>query len=241
MRKAMKHSMYLCAIVVTSAMLFACGQKELCFDHNNHASRYATNVEISYERNWQQPYGGEEDWESRWSSLGLGFSYDDLRPGIPEGVRLTSYNSNGVRTDNNLKPYGEVISLSQGINSLLFYNNDTEYIIFNDLESFGQASATTRSRSRSTYKGNPFYINIDGTRDEITVSAPDQLYGHYQASYLQERVSEPQDLYVVMHPLVFTYVIRYRFEHGYDYVALARGALSGMAAGVFLRDRKSVV
>ena len=42
-----------------------------------------------------------------------------------------------------------------------------------------------------------------------------------------------------MRPLVFTYLIRFRFLHGYDYVALARGALSGMAAAVYLHNGRT--
>ena len=41
---------------------------------------------------------------------------------------------------------------------------------------------------------------------------------------------------VKMQPLVYTYVVRYEFEHGIEHVALARGALSGMAESVYLRN-----
>lgn len=220
--------------------LTACDNKDLCFNHFEHASRYATNVSITYERNWEQPYENNTDWQNQWNSLGLGFPYDDLRPGIPEGIRLTSYNEDGVRTDNNIKPLGEEVYISPGINSLLFYNNDTEYIVFNDMESYSQASATTRSRSRSTYMGNPLYKAAEGeSGEEVTVSAPDVLYGHYIDAYLQNRVMEPQQLGVSMHPLVFTYLVCYKFEHGYNYVALARGALSGMAGSVYLSNGRT--
>ena len=39
-----------------------------------------------------------------------------------------------------------------------------------------------------------------------------------------------------MRPLVYTYMIRYEFESGQQYVALARGALAGMAETVYLND-----
>lgn len=235
MKRLIKYS----ALGVVLAALSACNNKELCFNHYEHASRYATDVTIAYERIWEQPFENNTDWAAQWSSLDLGMAYDDLRPGIPEGVRLTSFNAAGVRTDNNLEPMGEEIYLSPGVNSLLFYNNDTEYIVFNDMESYGQASATTRSRTRSTFFGNPYYKPIDGSRDEETVSAPDMLYGHYIDSYTQERVTTPQLLGVTMRPLVFTYVVCYRFAHGYNFVALARGALSGMAGSVYLSNGRT--
>ena len=41
---------------------------------------------------------------------------------------------------------------------------------------------------------------------------------------------------VVMRPLVYTYLVCYEFSHGLKYVALARGALAGMAESVYLND-----
>lgn len=214
----------------------SCDHKELCFDHLDHASRYATNVKFSYDLIWEQPYNGFADWETDWNSLNLDFSYNSLRPHVPEGIRLTSFNYAGDRTDNNLDPQGEEIYLSPGLNSLLFYNNDTEYIVFNDLNSYNNASAGTRARSRNTYNGNPLYAPQGSRADETTVNAPDVLFGHYIDAYTQTAAIEPQQLNVEMHPLVFTYVVRYLFKHGYEYVALARGALSGMAESVYLSN-----
>ena len=47
---------------------------------------------------------------------------------------------------------------------------------------------------------------------------------------------EPVDLPLTMRPLVYTYLVRYEFSHGLEYVALARGALAGMAESVYLQD-----
>lgn len=223
----------ICAVLL---MASSCVHKDLCFDHLDHASRYATDVAFTYELSWEQPWENSTDWQSGWDALGLGFSYNSLCPKVPEGIRLTSFNSPGMRSDNNLEPYGEEIYLSPGVNSLLFYNNDTEYIVFNDLDSYDNASAGTRARSRSTYTGNPLYGRGGSRADETTVNAPDVLFGHYIESYTQERVAQPQQLAVEMRPLVFTYVVRYHFAHGYNYVALARGAMSGMAESVYLSN-----
>ena len=37
-----------------------------------------------------------------------------------------------------------------------------------------------------------------------------------------------------MRSLVFTYLVRYEFESGIDYIGIARGALAGMAQSVSL-------
>ena len=41
---------------------------------------------------------------------------------------------------------------------------------------------------------------------------------------------------VTMHPLVFKYLVRYEFSKGLEYVGLVRGALSGMAAAVYMHS-----
>ena len=39
--------------------------------------------------------------------------------------------------------------MSEGVHSLLFYNNDTEYIVFSGLSASATATATTRTLTRS--------------------------------------------------------------------------------------------
>lgn len=229
----------LLALAVLPALM-ACNHKELCFDHDSHAPRFATNVTIEHSLEWEQPYENRTDWALNWPGLGLAFGYDDLRPAIPEGIRMKAFNVGGTRIETNLSPAGQEIYLPPGENSLLFYNNDTEYIVFNDMGSYEEASATTRSRYRSSYSGNPYYAPArSGGEDEETVNAPDILSGYYTDSYVQNRDTRPQQLCVTMHPLVFTYVVRYRFEKGYEYVALARGALAGMARSVYLHNGRT--
>lgn len=233
----MKISLRHICLLAAALALTACDNKDLCFNHSDHVARYATKVAIDYELLWEQPYEGHTDWAADWSSLGLDISYDDLRPSIPEGIRMLAFAADGMRTENNLQPRGEEIALPPGDNSILFFNNDTEFIVFNDMYAYESASATTRSRSRQTYKGNPHYVpSRQNSSDEVTVAAPDMLFGHYIDRYTQNIVTTPQQLDITMHPLVFTYVVRYRFDHGYNYVALARGALSGMAGAVYLHD-----
>ena len=122
-----------------------------------------------------------------------------------------------------------------GEHSLLLYNNDTEYIVFDDMNSFASAKATTRTRTRASYAGNPYMENTV----ENTVNAPDMLYGNYMENYTAERKIEADELPVTMHPLVFTYLVRYEFSHGLEYVALARGALAGMAGAVWLNSGRT--
>ena len=235
MHNTMKHCNFISytAALALVLSLSACDHKELCFDHPEHALRYDTDVAIDYNRQWEIPYSGLTDWAASWNEPLYGMTYNSLRPGIPEGIRVAMYAKEPPRLVDNIGPQGGIIRMRPGLNSLIFYNNDTEYIVFDDMDNFASAKATTRARSRASYRGNPFASDY-GSRAESTVAPPDMLYGHYIADYEQRKVQEPQKLSVTMQPLVFTYLVRYEFEAGVEYVGIARGALAGMAQSVSL-------
>ena len=156
-------------------------------------------------------------------------------PDAPDGLRVQVYNEDGTNNILNVAPEGDIVRMRTGEHSLLLYNNDTEYIVFDDMNSFASAKATTRTRTRASYAGNPYMENTV----ENTVNAPDMLYGNYIENYTAERKIEADELPVTMHPLVFTYLVRYEFSHGLEYVALARGALAGMAGAVWLNNGRT--
>ena len=118
--------------------------------------------------------------------------------------------------------------MTEGRHSILFYNNNTEYIVFNDLTSSATATATTRTRTRAGFS--------ELHKNERTVGQPDMLYGSYLGEYEAKPGYEAVSLPVELRPLVYTYVVRCEFSHGAQYVALARGALAGMAESVYLQD-----
>lgn len=207
----------------------SCEHKDLCFNHNEHAPKSAVHIETDYEQEWELMCEGGTDWENEWRNE-FGMEYDDLRPGIPDGLRVQIYHDDGSNSIMNVAPEGDVVQIRPGKHSLLLYNNDTEYIVFDNMASYASARATTRTRTRSTYLGSPYLENAT----ENTVNEPDMLYGSYVDSYTAERKEETDELPVTMHPLVFTYLVRYKFSHGLEYVALARGALAGMAEAVWL-------
>jgi hypothetical protein len=224
-----------------TAQLTSCEHKDLCFDHEDHALRYAVQLNFTYEQLWHEDYSyyndPDVDIDGAWvvDSTQL---YDDLMPeltpDIPSGIRALVYCSNGERHTFNFEADGGSLLLCSGRHQLLFYNNDSEYIIFEDDESrAAEITLTTRTRNRSSYHGSP-YINT-GTRAESTVAAPDMLYFGFIENYQAVAASTtPDTLEVDMYPLVCTYVIQFNFERGSEYVALARGALAGMAGSVKL-------
>ena len=220
-----------------SLLVFAsCEHKDLCFDHDIHAPKSEVDVEARYEQEWQYTYEGATDWKiyPTWKES-FGMEYEELRPGIPAGLRALVYNSDGSSDIINMASEGEVVYMRPGNHALLFYNNDTEYIVFDEMQSMASARATTRTRIRASYTGNAFM----GSEQENTVSQPDMLYGSHIDSYFVERNTVATSLSITMQPLVFTYLIRYEFSHGLEYVALARGALAGMAEAVMMNTGRT--
>lgn len=223
-------------IVSTMAMIVSCEHKDLCFDHDEHAPNSDVRIVAMYEREWQYTCEGGTDWKtySTWLEL-FGMEYDVLRPEIPDGLRVQIYNVDGTDNTFNIAPEGATVQMRPGEHSLLLYNNDTEYIVFDNMQHYASARATTRSRARSSYLGNRYL----GNSEETTVSQPDMLYGSFIESYVAEKSAVTDVINVTMRPLVFTYLVRYEFSRGLEYVSLARGALAGMAQAVWLNSGRT--
>jgi len=212
-------------VLAVAVMTVACDHKELCFDHPDHAPRYDVDVSAAWTLAWEFPYRGATDWKSVWNEA-MGREYASLNPEVPEGLRVVAYRDGSPPDQFNIPPGGGTVAMQPGWQSLLFYNNDFEYVTISNGESYANAMATTRSRSRLSYPRT----------DETTVAPPDMLFGSWKADYNNRAGIASDVINVMMHPLTFTYVIRYEFSRGIKYVALARGALAGMAKGVYLHS-----
>ena len=149
-------------------------------------------------------------------------------------LRVINYNEKSESNTHNIGANGGVVTLYEGPNDILFYNNDTEYILFQNLQDGDAATirATTRTRTRATYKGSEYT-----DKDEPTMTPPDMLYANYVQDYVPEKSIDPVPFPITLHPLVYTYKIRYEFveeNNGLQYVTSADGALSGMAKSVLM-------
>lgn len=212
------------AAVAMTVTLSSC-RKDLCFNHFRTAA-----VALSWEHEWERDYGMAH--ATNWDAAFHGRQYSDLRPTLPEGVTMITYSSEANPRETFMSNAGQDINLGEpGEHSLLFYNNDTEYIVLSDMASLAEARASTTSRSRSTLA----YIT-SVYPDVRSTNPPDVLYAAYTDQLPSIGLHESTPMPVKMQPLVYTYVIRYEFEHGLKNVALARGALAGMAESVYLRN-----
>ena len=220
----MKRFVYILALLLV-LVITSCTHKELCETHSAHAHRYRINIVADYRLDWEENVTGYRDWEASWEKHFI--DYQELRPQVPTGLRVVNFDANNNFNTHNIDPEGGVVTLYEGENDLLFYNNDTEYIVFSRNDSGASTRATTRAVTRVTYDGNTF-----AEEGETTANAPDMLFANYHENYIAYKSLNPIDYSVVLQPLVFTYKVRYEFAEGLKYVALARGALSGMAESV---------
>lgn len=223
-------------------MFVSCEQKDLCYDHDAHTPRIEYKFNLSFNRAWEQNTEGYMDWKNNWDDSFVA-SYDELKPAEAEGVRLHAYYSSGnAETVRNMTKEKSSVRLSgEGYYDFLFYNNDTEYIVFENMGNYTTASATTRGLVRSSYRGNSCLTR--GTK-EVTVNPPDMLYGAYRDSVFAVRSLKTDTMDITMQPLVFTYLVRFEVVKGVEHVVQAKGALAGMAKGVNLcngRTTKDVV
>lgn len=210
------------ASLVAGMLTLSSCRQDLCYDHFRRST-----VTLSYEREWERDYGTH--WSSAWHDGIYPSPYESLRPVIPETVTMAVYPTNGEQSYQiYIQAAGAEVSLGAGPYDFLFYNNDTEYIVINDIASLPDATATTTTRSRGSLA--PLH------EGERTVSPPDVIYGAYHQAVPDVGVHGNTPIDLTLRPLVYTYVIRYEFSHGIDNVSLVRGALAGMAESVFLRD-----
>ena len=221
---------FIIAVLAVMTCATSCVHKDLCEDHRAHAHRYHIQIVADYRYDWEEHiYEEATDWEYRWPDE-FTLSYDELRPTKPSGLRVVNYNETGTSNNlHNIKPDGGVITLYEGLNDMLFYNNDTEYIIFSRSGTDATTRATTRTLTRTEYVASAFAVE-----GERTVTPPDMLFANYVEDYLPEKVVEPTPFEITLQPLVYTYKIRFEFVDGIEYASSAVASLSGMAESVEL-------
>ncbi len=233
--KRCRYNIYSVALVMLP-VLASCRQ-ELCYDHYPEI-----NLQLAWEQEWERDYGRHHS--DNWDLGRYGFEYDELKPHTPEWVNMINYYEDGRRTDGFLKPDGKrYVVGAKSACSMLLYNGDTEYIVLSDVASYddARAAATSRSRAQTSLAGM-----YDVYKNSRTTNPPDILYAAFIENVPGLNNHDRYSMPVKMQPLVYTYIINYEFEYGIHNVALARGALGGMAESVYLRtgatsDESSII
>lgn len=223
----MKSRLYYIFTVAFVMMLICVScRPDLCYDHYPQVD-----VKFSWEQEWERDYGMNH--YATWDPVWHNYEYDALRPGVPEWVKMVKYYDDGRMVEKLFTPEGQKFEVpSDDKCSMLFYNGDTEYIILSDVASLQDVRATATSRSRS---GSSLQDMQNIYKDSRTTNSPDVIYSSYMPESFGASVHEVKPMPVNMQPLVYTYLITYEFDEGIEYVEAARGALGGMAEGVYLR------
>ncbi|MDE7388774.1 MAG: DUF5119 domain-containing protein [Muribaculaceae bacterium] len=215
-------------LLYSLAVLMCCSscRQEICYDHYP-----AIDLSFTWEREWERDYG--HDHKSNWDPAQHRYEYDALRPSVPEWVKMVRYYDDGRFMERFFTPDGAKFEVETNAKcSFLFYNGDTEYIILSDVASVRDVRATATSRSRS---GSALQYMKGLHQTSRTTNPPDVIYSAYVEDVPGIVNHEVKHMPTKMQPLVFTYLVTFEFEHGIEHVALARGALGGMAEGVYLR------
>lgn len=204
-------------------------RKELVYDHSKEVDLH---LKLTYSFDWHLPW--DENWNDNWPANWI-VDWDKMLPKVPGGVRLHVFDSDAGTplSNHNLNQDGGKVAINGGQYDMLLYNNDTEGIVFENMHAVHEAVATTRATTRSASYSKKY-------PDEITATPPDILF----AAYLPEtELKKPKDgetvykeISVKLVPRTWTYLIRYEFTSGKEYVSEARGYLSGMAGSVSLKD-----
>lgn len=131
------------------------------------------------------------DWKAEWQYLWDESLYGPIGYTEPAGVRANVYTLNEENqrqkyTTRNMPKTGGKVNLTTRQNyDMIFYNNDTEYILFSSDENNGYIYATTRSNHRAAY-----------TRSYTHYNQPDQLFGTYMHNLY---VTEDPDAYEIQY------------------------------------------
>ena len=224
----MKRYLYLYIVALASLVATSCVHKELCEDHRDHAHRYHIQLAADYRLDWEEM--NAMNWISNWPDNYK--PYDDLRPDVPGGLRVRHSNKMGDYGVDNISATGGYVNLFEGYNDILIFNNDSEFHSFVYGDDGVEVRATTRTKTRASFTSSSF-----ANPNEVTRAVPwDILFANFIENYYAEKTLGPVDISITLQPLVFTYLVRFEFAKGLEYVAQGghEGALSGMADGVNL-------
>lgn len=202
-------------------------RKDLYHDHSEEEDLH---LEITYSLDWHLLL--DENWNDNWPPEWT-VDWDRIFPRVPEGVRLHifGYDNKILVSSHNLEYHGGRVAISNGRYDMLVYNNDTEGIIFENINAVNEMIATTRTRTRSVYYSNKY-------PGEVTANVPDMLFAAFLSEKELAKSKDGKTIYIKVElaPRTWTYLIRYEFASGQEYISEARAYLSGMAGKVSLKD-----
>lgn len=232
------------AALLLASIFAGCERKDLYLAQRGTLSIDVSVYDIQLDLMWGVDW--KTKWQYRWDESLFGpIGYTE-----PTGVRANVYAINQINqrvkyTTRNLPKTGGQVSLTTNSTyDMVFYNNDTEYILFATDDST-YYYATTRGNSRAPY-----------TRSYDNYNQPDQLFGTYlhdlyvtddPDAYEIEEITDGSIIYVfnvdaTLDPYTYIYLCQVMILNNKDEMGLRiQGAegltISGLAGGVDLFTR----
>ena len=232
------------AALLLASLFMGCERKDLYL-----AQRGTLSVDVSvYDIQLELLWGA--DWQTRWQYRWDESLFGPIGYTQPTGVRANVYTISQINqrvkyTTRNLPKQGGKVSLTTNTTyDMVFYNNDTEYILFATDDST-YYYATTRGNVRAPY-----------TRGYSNYNQPDQLFGTYlhdlyvtddPDAYVVEEAADGSLIYVFnveasLTPYTYIYLCQVMLLNNKDDNGLrVQGAegltVSGLAGGVDLFTR----
>ena len=186
MKKSHLHTLPLAILMMLIiSIASSCERKDLYLAQHGTLSIDVSVYDIRLDLLWGM------DWKTEWQYFWDESLYGPVGYSEPTGVRANVYILNEARqraryTTRNFGNAGGRVSLTTSQTyDMMFYNNDTEYILFSTNDSNAYYHATTRSNMKTAY-----------TRAFAHYNQPDQLFG----AFLQDLyVSDDPDVYELMY------------------------------------------
>lgn len=226
-----KFNFILMQLAFATTLLSGC-RKELVYEQEPELPKNAMQLDIEWELEWE--YGVENDWENSWENVGADNDYDYFRPKKPEGIAVVLYDiiedDYFYNRELHFPSSGGVVTLDETTKAILLYNDDSDYIMMNDMHSPYAAYASTRTNARTSRSSME-----DFHGDERIINAPDILYSSFKEFSDEELTGTNK---ITLKPLIYGYVIRFYIDKNREYITDARGAIGGMAETTFLKDGK---
>lgn len=140
---SLRHRYWWVPTLLLAVGMTACQHKHLSDEGDCPSPHQELRVEALYRQDWEIPFRNGTVWEENWPA-DFGMDYKDLRPFLPQGFRMSFYNGDALLGSTNLPTHGRRYYRQKGNYSLLFFNNDSEYIVFEGMDRLSTARASTR-------------------------------------------------------------------------------------------------
>ena len=217
-------------LLITCFALLSTGCHKEDLNDTELESPYRLNVNFEYLQEWE--FNSEYNWNENWQEVDIQNSYDSYRPNKPEGIAVILFNEhNGNYTfarELHISANGGDFSVDASTRAILFMNDDSDYIIINNLGTPQTTIASTGNHMNTTF--NDFH------RGERSVKQPDFFYSAF-VEITEDQIKQGNvQNNIVLSPQVYSYIIKYPILKNCEYVVSVSGAFAGMASNVNVKD-----